>query len=85
MRSCTRLIVPTLLALGLLPLKYVPTFAADPEIDRLLRSPVAKDWITNGGNLTNHCPNCHSGELTPAFADEEFLDGHRRIHFPALN
>src|SRR6516164_10385967 len=53
MRSCTRLIVPTLLALGLLSLKSVPIFAADPEIDRLLRSPVAKDWVTNGGNLTN--------------------------------
>ena len=53
MRSCTRLIVPTLLALGLLSLKSVPTFAADPEIDRLLRSPIAKDWVTNGGNLTN--------------------------------
>ena len=26
---------------------------ADPEIDRLLASPVAKDWVTNGGNLTN--------------------------------
>ena len=53
MRSCTRLIVPTLLALGLLSLKSVPTFAADPEIDRLLRSSIAKDWVTNGGNLTN--------------------------------
>jgi quinohemoprotein ethanol dehydrogenase len=31
----------------------VPAGAADPEIDRLLRSPVGKDWITNGGNLTN--------------------------------
>ena len=27
--------------------------AADPEIDKLLQSPVAKDWVTNGGNLTN--------------------------------
>src|SRR5262252_5671685 len=27
--------------------------AADPEIDRLLRSPIGKDWVTNGGNLTN--------------------------------
>jgi len=26
---------------------------ADPEIDGLLKSPVGKDWITNGGNLTN--------------------------------
>ena len=27
--------------------------AADPEIDGLLKSPVSKDWVTNGGNLTN--------------------------------
>src|SRR6478736_2700697 len=27
--------------------------AADPEIDKLLQSPVAKDWVTNGGNMTN--------------------------------
>src|SRR5438477_11280590 len=27
--------------------------AADPEIDKLLQSPVGKDWVTNGGNLTN--------------------------------
>src|SRR5437667_54606 len=30
-----------------------PSRAGDPEIDRLLQSPVAKDWVTNGGNLTN--------------------------------
>ena len=29
------------------------TADADPEIDRLLRSPINKDWVTNGGNLTN--------------------------------
>ena len=27
--------------------------AADPEIDKLLQGPVGKDWVTNGGNLTN--------------------------------
>ena len=27
--------------------------AADPEIDKLLQSPVGKDWVTNGGNMTN--------------------------------
>jgi len=32
---------------------FLPVWAADPEIDRLLRSPVGKDWVTNGGNLTN--------------------------------
>jgi alcohol dehydrogenase (cytochrome c) len=31
----------------------MPASAADPEIDRLLRSPIGKDWVTNGGNLTN--------------------------------
>jgi alcohol dehydrogenase (cytochrome c) len=30
-----------------------PSRAGDPDIDRLLQSPVAKDWVTNGGNLTN--------------------------------
>ena len=28
-------------------------WAADPEIDRLVQSPVGKDWVTNGGNMTN--------------------------------
>jgi quinohemoprotein ethanol dehydrogenase len=27
--------------------------AEDPEIDHLLQSPVGKDWVTKGGNLTN--------------------------------
>src|SRR5437660_10944631 len=36
----------------LLPL-VVPAWAARPEIDQWLRSPVGKDWVTNGGNLTN--------------------------------
>jgi hypothetical protein len=27
--------------------------AADAEIDQLLKSPIGKDWVTNGGNLTN--------------------------------
>src|SRR5215813_695134 len=31
----------------------MPVWAADPEIDRLLRSPIGTDWVTNGGNLTN--------------------------------
>src|SRR5712692_252151 len=41
------------IALGLLISSAAPARAADPEIDRLLQSPVAKDWVTNGGNLTN--------------------------------
>ena len=44
-------IVP--MALGLFLLAAIPVEAADPEIDRLLQVPVGKDWITNGGNLTN--------------------------------
>jgi len=43
----------SLAILGLLILLCSPAWAADPEIDQLLRSPVGKDWITNGGNLTN--------------------------------
>jgi alcohol dehydrogenase (cytochrome c) len=30
-----------------------PVQAAEQAINRLLQSPVAKDWVTNGGNLTN--------------------------------
>src|SRR5690348_9107984 len=45
--------VPMLMAVGLLMLAAIPVTAADPEIDRLLQSPVSKDWVTNGGNLTN--------------------------------
>ena len=41
-----------LLALGLIFLA-APVKAADPEIDRLLQTPVGKDWVTNGGNMTN--------------------------------
>ena len=44
-------IVP--MALGLFLLAAIPVRAADPEIDRLLQAPVGKDWVTNGGNLTN--------------------------------
>jgi quinohemoprotein ethanol dehydrogenase len=31
----------------------VPVWAADPEFDRQLRQPPGKDWLTNGGDLTN--------------------------------
>src|SRR5437762_8864305 len=41
------------LFLVILFLVILPVLAADQEIDRLLQSPVAKDWVTNGGNLTN--------------------------------
>jgi quinohemoprotein ethanol dehydrogenase len=46
-------IVPTLTALGLFLLAAMPVRAADPEIDRLLQAPIGKDWVTNGGNMTN--------------------------------
>jgi quinohemoprotein ethanol dehydrogenase len=52
MRRRAQLMVSILTALGLL-LASTPVRAADLEIDRLLQSPVSKDWITNGGNLTN--------------------------------
>ena len=39
--------------LSLLLLLIQPARAADPEIDRLIRGPVGKDWVTNGGNLSN--------------------------------
>jgi alcohol dehydrogenase (cytochrome c) len=45
--------VPVLVALGALLAGAAPIRAADPEIDRLLQSPVGKDWVTNGGNMTN--------------------------------
>src|SRR5215831_18963217 len=52
MRLHAHRMTPILTALGLL-LAAAPSRAADPEIDRLLQSPVGKDWVTNGGNLTN--------------------------------
>jgi PQQ-dependent dehydrogenase (methanol/ethanol family) len=41
------------MALGLFLLAAMPVRAADPEIDRLLQAPIGKDWVTNGGNMTN--------------------------------
>src|SRR6202167_2479056 len=46
--------VLTLIVLGLLIIAHAPARAGDAEIDRLLRSPVGKEWVTNGGNLTNN-------------------------------
>src|SRR5215510_3608000 len=45
--------VAILMGVGLLFPGALPVRAADPEIDRMLQSPVSKDWITNGGNMTN--------------------------------
>ena len=53
MRPRARRMVPALIALGVLLPGAAPVWAADPEIDRLLQSPVGKDWVTNGGNMTN--------------------------------
>jgi quinohemoprotein ethanol dehydrogenase len=46
-------LLPLILAGGLTLWGGMQVSAADPEIDRLLQSPVGKDWVTNGGNLTN--------------------------------
>ena len=46
--------VSTLIVFGLLIIAAAPVRAADAEIDSLLRSPVGKDWVTNGGNLSNN-------------------------------
>ena len=53
MLRLARWTVSTLIVFGLLIMAHAPARAADPEIDSLLRSPVGKDWVTNGGNLTN--------------------------------
>jgi quinohemoprotein ethanol dehydrogenase len=53
MRRQGRRAIAVVTTLSFLFLMVGPTLAADPEMDRLLRSPVGKDWITNGGNLTN--------------------------------
>ena len=54
MRHRAQRMLPVWISLGLLIAATVPVGAADPEIDNLLQSPVGKDWVTNGGNLTNH-------------------------------
>src|SRR5271167_3886177 len=54
MQRRAQLTVSLLTVLGLLLSSAVSVRAADPEIDHLLQSPVGKDWVTNGGNLTNH-------------------------------
>jgi quinohemoprotein ethanol dehydrogenase len=46
-------IVSVFVVLGLAFLVTPPVRGADPQIDHLLQSPVGKDWVANGGNLTN--------------------------------
>src|SRR5215469_5866564 len=53
MRCYAERLVRMLMTLTGLFLVVMPVSAADPEIDRLLLSPIGKDWVTNGGNLTN--------------------------------
>ena len=53
MRSYARRLIPVVTILSFFLQLVVPVGAADPEIDKLLRGPVGKDWITNGGDLTN--------------------------------
>src|SRR6516164_1269710 len=48
-----RILTVVLVAVGLFFLAAMPVKAADPEIGQLLQSPVGKDWVTNGVNLTN--------------------------------
>jgi len=42
-----------MLAFGWVAWGAAQAWAADPEIDHLLQSPVGKDWVTSGGNMTN--------------------------------
>jgi quinohemoprotein ethanol dehydrogenase len=53
MRHHARLMFPVILAFGWMLWGAAQAWAADPEIDHMLQSPVGKDWVTNGGNLTN--------------------------------
>src|SRR5436190_20242789 len=48
-----RRLMAVLTTLSFLVFTVMPVVAADPDIDRLLKSPAGKDWVTNGGNLTN--------------------------------
>ena len=53
MKSRIQQVVPLLSAFVLSASGIAAAWAADPEIDRLLQGSIAKDWVTNGGNLTN--------------------------------
>jgi alcohol dehydrogenase (cytochrome c) len=53
MRHHARLMFPVMLAFGWVSWGAAQAWAADPEIDHLLQSPVGKDWVTSGGNMTN--------------------------------
>ncbi len=53
MGARSSLLVQVFLAIGLMYASGPTASAQDAEIDKLLKSPVGKDWVTNGGNLTN--------------------------------
>lgn len=53
MRRLGQQVLAVVTILGCLFLTFNTARAADPEIDRLIRGPAGKDWVTNGGNLTN--------------------------------
>src|SRR5215472_13953954 len=53
MRNDAQRVILIILAAGIMLGGTAAARAADAEIDRLLQSPVGKDWVTNGGNLTN--------------------------------
>src|SRR6266566_1826648 len=53
MRRLGQQVVAVVTMFSFLFLMVHTTRAADPEIDRMIRGPVGKDWVTNGGNLTN--------------------------------
>ncbi len=48
-----KIVVTMLVAACVLAVSIVVAESKDPDINRLLFSPVAQDWITNGGNATN--------------------------------
>jgi alcohol dehydrogenase (cytochrome c) len=52
MRHAQQLVLMLMTLIWFFP-RVMPVSAADPEIDGLLRSPIGKDWVTNGGNLSN--------------------------------
>src|SRR6201998_1989343 len=53
MRCRPQAIVVVWIVLGLLMLQVTAVRGADPELNQLLQSPVARNWVTSGGNLTN--------------------------------
>src|SRR5215469_9776855 len=53
MQNGVQRVILIILAAGIMLGGAAAARAADPEIDRLLQSPVGQDWVTNGGNLTN--------------------------------